>query len=106
MPENVPPPLRTENDPPEPPPRVPARAPGEYVACEFCECKLTRTGEVYSLSEKAREYRDSKETHRKEVAKLTEETENLRRTLTAKDAELSVLRGPQQARRSPADAML
>ena len=106
MPENVPSPLRTESDPPEPPPRVPARSPGEYIACEFCQCKLTRTGEVYSLSDTAREYRDAKENHRKEIARLNEDTENLRRTLTAKEAELSALKGPQQARRSTADVLL
>jgi hypothetical protein len=105
MPENVPSPIRTESDPVDPPQPVPARVPGTYCVCEFCECKLTRSGEVYSMSEKARAYRDANESHRKEITRLTQESEDLQRKLAAKETELAALRG-NSARRTVADALL
>jgi septal ring factor EnvC (AmiA/AmiB activator) len=55
-----------------------------YVECGFCQCKLTPVGNVYEISDKARDYRDDKETHRKEIAKLTEE-------ITRKQVEITQL---------------
>lgn len=100
----TPPPLRTnESDPPAPPPAP--RAPGTgYLECDFCHCKLTKTGEVYNISEQAREYRDEKEKHAKAVAKLDEEISNLRATITAKDAEIAQLKG-SPVRSAPKDRM-
>jgi hypothetical protein len=106
MPENVPSPIRTDSDPADPPQTVPARVPGTYCVCEFCECKLTRSGEVYSMSEKARAYRDAGETHRKEIAKLTEQSEDLQRRLAAKETELAALRGNSARGKTAADALL
>jgi hypothetical protein len=84
---SVPPPLRTEGDPPPAPPE-----PSRYLKCDFCECQLTKNGEVYRVSEKAREYRDEKEKHIKQVAKLDEEIAKLREDLTKKETELAQLR--------------
>lgn len=106
MPEPVPAPIRTESDPPEPPAPVPARAPGAYTVCEFCECKVTRTGEVYSMSEKARAYRDANESHRKEIARLNEQIENLQREISAKQAEISALKGTPSRSKSAIDGLL
>jgi len=103
--ENVPSPIRTESDPEPSPPPVPARAPGSYTTCEFCECKVTRSGEVYSMSEKARSYRDANESHRKEISKLNEQIENLQREIAAKEAQIAALKGTP-ARKSALDALL
>lgn len=87
----VPPELRTEEPPPQP---AAPRSPGTgYLQCDFCECKLTKTGEVYAVSEKARDFRDGNEKHRKEVAKLEEQIQQLTSQLTTKDAELAALKG-------------
>jgi uncharacterized protein YlxW (UPF0749 family) len=105
--ESVPAPIRTENDPEPTPPPVPARVPGTYTTCEFCECKVTRSGEVYSMSEKARGFRDTNESHRKEVAKLNEQIENLQREIATKQNELAALRSPSgTSRKSVSDALL
>jgi hypothetical protein len=87
MPEEIPP-LRTNPDPPTPP----APEPG-YVKCDFCECRLTKRGQVYEVSEKAVVYRDEKETHRKAVIKLDEEIAALRSQIAAKDTEIAALKG-------------
>jgi hypothetical protein len=86
----VPPILRTSDDP------SPAPAAGgtpRYLECDFCHCKLTRTGEVYQVSEQAREFRDEKEKHGKAVIKLDEEIVNLRVQIAAKDSEIAALKG-------------
>lgn len=81
-------PLRTSNDPPAPPPQEP-----RYVKCDFCECKLTKHGQVYEVSEKAIVYRDEKETHRKAILKLDEDNASLRSQIAAKDADIAQLKG-------------
>lgn len=92
----VPPILRTDDTAPSPTPRSPGTG---YLECDFCHCKLTRSGEVYQVSEQAREFRDEKEKHGKAVAKLDEEITNLRAQITAKDAEISALKGSVAAPR-------
>lgn len=90
----IPPELRT-SDPP-----APVGGGGSeprYLECDFCHCKLTKRGEVYQVSEQAREFRDEKEKHVKAVAKLDEEIVNLRSQITAKDAEISALKGTTAA---------
>jgi hypothetical protein len=91
LPDEIPA-LRVGNDPPTP--LVPE--PG-YVKCDFCECRLTKRGQVYEVSEKAIVYRDEKETHRKAVIKLDEEIAALRTQLAAKDAEIATLKGSSTA---------
>jgi len=77
-----------------------ARVPGSgYLICDFCECKLTKTGEAYEISEKARNFRDDKEKHGKAVTKLEEEISNLRAQLAAKDAEIATLKGSPTSER-------
>jgi len=99
MSEPVTPALRT-NEPEPAPPTPPARQPGTgYLQCDFCDCKLTKTGEVYEVSEKARNFRDDKENHRKAIAKQDEEITNLRAQLTAKDAEIAALKGSPTSER-------
>ena len=101
---STPPPLRT-NEPEPPAPPTPPRAPGTgYLECDFCRCKLTKTGEVYSISEQARVYRDEKEKHLKQVEKLDEEIDALRAEITAKDAEIAQLKG-SPVRSAPKDRM-
>lgn len=86
MPEEIPP-LRTNPDPPS----IPVPEPG-YVKCDFCECRLTKRGQVYEVSEKAVVYRDEKETHRKATIKLEEEIASLRSQIAAKDTEIATLK--------------
>lgn len=92
----VPPILRTDDTPAPSTPRSPGTG---YLECDFCHCKLTRSGEVYQVSEQAREFRDEKEKHGKAIAKLDEEITNLRAQITAKDAEISALKGSVAAPR-------
>ncbi len=93
----TPPPLNTGIDPPPAPPAP--RAPGSgYIRCDFCECELTKGGEVYKMSETARTYRDEKEKHVKASAKQDEEIANLRSQLAAKDAEIAALKGSSGGR--------
>jgi len=90
----TPPQLRTTEPPDTPPAPSPARVPGTgYLQCDFCECKLTKTGEVYQVSEKAREFRDEGEKHRKAMQKADEEITALKSQLAAKDAEIAALKG-------------
>lgn len=90
---STPPPLRTDDPPPATAPTPAPRTPGTgYLECDFCHCKLTKTGEVYQVSEEARTFRDEGEKHRKQIAKLDEEITELRRQITAKDAEIAALK--------------
>lgn len=94
----VPPVLRTNEPEPQPAP-APSRVAGSgYLECDFCHCKLTKLGEVYQVSEQAREFRDEKEKHSKAIAKLDEEITNLRAQITAKDAEIATLKGSTATR--------
>ena len=86
----TPPILRIDDTPAPAAPRVAGTG---YLECDFCHCKLTRSGEVYHVSEQAREFRDDKEKHGKAIAKLDEEITSLRSQITAKDAEIAVLKG-------------
>jgi hypothetical protein len=85
--ETPPAPLRTNE--PDPVRETPPR----YLECDFCHCKLTRTGEVYQVSAEAREFRDANEKHKKQVEKLDEEMTKLREQIAAKDAEIAALKG-------------
>ena len=94
----IPPPLATSDPPVAPTAR---REPGTgYLECDFCHCKLTKTGEVYQVSEEARTFRDSNEKHVKALAKKDEEIVELRSQLTAKDARIAELTG-NPVRREP-----
>jgi len=89
----VPPVLRT-NEPEASPAPLPPRVAGSgYLECDFCHCKLTKLGEVYQVSDIARDFRDGKEKHAKQIAKLDEEITALRSQITAKDAEIARLKG-------------
>jgi len=89
----IPPVLRT-NEPESQPAPAPARVAGTgYLECDFCHCKLTKIGEVYQVSDQAREFRDQKEKHVKAIAKLDEDISALRSQLAAKDAEIAQLKG-------------
>lgn len=95
----IPPPLRT-NEPEPPPAPAPPRVAGTgYLECDFCHCKLTKTGEVYQVSEQAREFRDEKEKHLKATAKLDEEIMALRASIAAKDAEIALLKKSSESGR-------
>lgn len=95
----VTPALRT-NEPDPIPVSAPARIPGTgYLQCDFCDCKLTKTGEVYEVSEKARNFRDDKEKHGKAVERLNEQITALQAQVTAKDAEISALKGSPAERK-------
>lgn len=50
----------------------PAPAPGEarYVTCDFCECVLVRTGEIFRMGARARQYRDRAERETAQTAEL------------------------------------
>jgi hypothetical protein len=73
---------------------LPPRVVGEgYLTCDFCECKLTKRGEVYQMSPKAKIMRDEKETNEKALAQRDEEITRLHAEITQKDAEISALRG-------------
>lgn len=86
------PPLRTNEPEPTPAPQPPRVSGTGYLECDFCHCKLTKTGEVYQVSNEAREFRDQNEKHRKAVEKHDEEIAALRAQITAKDAEIAQLK--------------
>ena len=94
----TPPVLRTNEPEPQPAP-APARVSGsDYLECDFCHCKLTKLGEVYQVSEVARDFRDEKEKHAKQTAKQDEEITNLRAQITALNAEVAALKGSTATR--------
>jgi hypothetical protein len=95
---STPPPLRTNEPEPVPAPQPPRVSGSGYLECDFCHCKLTKTGEVYQVSDNAREFRDEKEKHVKVSAKHDEEVTVLRAQITAKDAEIVALKGSHDAR--------
>jgi septal ring factor EnvC (AmiA/AmiB activator) len=47
------------------------------VTCEFCECKLTRRGQVIDISEKAKSLRRLQDGNDKHEAKLAEQAERI-----------------------------
>jgi hypothetical protein len=89
----TPPVLRTNEPEPLPAPAPPRVSGSGYLECDFCRCKLTKTGEVYQVSDVARDFRDDKEKHAKQIAKLDEEITVLRAQIAAKDAEIAQLKG-------------
>jgi hypothetical protein len=95
---STPPPLRTNEPEPAPAPQPPRVSGSGYLECDFCHCKLTKTGEVYQVSDSARDFRDEKEKHAKVNAKHDEEVTALRAQITAKDAEIAALKGSHDAR--------
>lgn len=70
-----------------------------YVQCGFCECKLTPVGNVYEISDKARDYRDDKEAHRKEIARLNEEISRLSAEITKRENTLREISVASQKRK-------
>jgi hypothetical protein len=88
---STPPPLRTNEPEPAPAPQPPRVSGSGYLECDFCHCKLTKTGEVYQVSDTARDFRDEKEKHTKICSKHDEEVTALRAQITAKDAEIATL---------------
>ena len=95
----IPPPLRTNEPEPAPAPASPRVAGTGYLECDFCHCKLTKIGEVYQVSEQAREFRDEKERHLKAAMKFDEEIAALRDSLAAKDAEIASLKKSSESGR-------
>jgi hypothetical protein len=89
---STPPPLRTEPDP------APAPEPRRKITCEFCQCVLTPSGEIVTMSEVTRGYRDSAEKHRGEMEKRDKELADLREQLAAKDREIAALKGSSTAK--------
>lgn len=98
---DTPPPIRTDSDPVPAPAVAPPRIAGTgYLECDFCHCKLTKTGEVYQVSEEARNFRDEKEKHLKASTKQDEEIARLISLVAAKDAEIAQLKGSPERKRS------
>jgi len=66
------------------------------LVCEFCECKISRSGEVIKLGAKAKAFRDSDG----EIEKLTE-------TIGKRDEQIAQLKTDLEAARSvkPADVV-
>jgi hypothetical protein len=94
------PPLRTNEPEPVPAPAPPRVAGTGYLECDFCHCKLTKTGEVYQVSEQAREFRDQGEKHRKAIEKLDEQIADMQKQVAAKDAEIATLKGSPAPKRA------
>lgn len=75
-----PPDLLPGDDPPAPAPRHRA------TVCEFCDCRLTASGEVLHFSEKAKRWRDGdleSAATAKKVAQLERDLETARSDLAA-----------------------
>lgn len=80
-------------------PATPAVVAADYTQCDFCKCKLTPTGHVYEISDTARDFRDAKETHRKEITKLNEEISRLNSEISQRDAKLREVANLTQKKR-------
>jgi hypothetical protein len=65
-----------------------------YVVCEFCQCQLTRHGEIIKMSEISRDFRDRKEKDSKRIAELEADNTRLQAESEAKSREIETLRGP------------
>lgn len=78
---------------PLPPGDDPARGPSTLI-CEFCDCKISRAGEVIKLGAKAKVFRDSDSA----IEKLTE-------TVSKRDEQIAQLKSDLEAARAvkPAD---
>lgn len=85
---SVPPPINT--DPAPTPIAAPARE--GYTKCDYCECKLTRNGQVYEMSQKAYDLRDQKDKHSREITQKDTEIAALRTEKEAIQAELNALK--------------
>jgi hypothetical protein len=84
--------LRTTEPEPEPV-RTPDDSSGPYIECGFCHCKVTKKGHVYEISQDARDFRDHKEDFLKQRKALEDQIADLQKTISAKDAEISALKG-------------
>ena len=79
--------LRTEPaEPPKPP---------HYIKCDCCECGLTPNGQVFTVSEKAREMRDYKEKTVKQIEVLTAERDSYKSQYEETLRELNKLKNPE-----------
>jgi hypothetical protein len=58
--------------PPADPPPGPRRPSPQLLTCEFCECRLTPTGDVLKLSDKAKAWRDTEGDREKLTKRLAE----------------------------------
>lgn len=79
--------LRTE--PPEAP------KPPHYIKCDCCECGLTPNGQVFTVSEKARDMRDYKEKTVKQIEVLTAERDSYKSQFEEVSRELHKLKNPE-----------
>jgi hypothetical protein len=81
--------LNTEPPAPERPPH--------YIKCDCCECGLTPNGQVFTVSEKAREMRDYKEKTVKQIEVLTAERDSYKSQFEEISRELHKLKNPEQS---------
>lgn len=70
------------NMPAQPPAPEPTRG-AKNIACDFCECSLTPSGDFLKLSDKAKQLRDQGETLEKANAKILELTRELQEARNA-----------------------
>jgi hypothetical protein len=78
---------------------VAAQSTHKKVTCEFCACVLTPNGEIVTMSDIARGYRDQLEKHKTVLETKEKEAKELREQLTAKDAEIAELKGSSSPKR-------
>lgn len=91
----------TEQLPPTPNPAPsPSPASDKPITCQFCECLLTPRGHALELSDKARDYRDQKESIAQLRARIAElESLNTEVTRERDDARRALTAAPDQSRR-------
>lgn len=77
------------SDDPNAPPAPPRRSP---IVCELCECTLTPTGDVLTVSAKAKEYRRLEDA----IDNLKREKESIAGELEAARRDLAALREPEK----------
>jgi hypothetical protein len=65
-----------------------------YIRCDMCKCDLTPTGQVYNVSDEARDFRDSKEKHLKQIETLTAERDSYKAQYEITNRELQALKNP------------